>query len=305
MLRSIRVLLIAAMCLLVVYLFFLLRATPKEPHPFLLARDVTVIAHQGGDYLWPGNTLFALEQAQAMGVDVLELDIHASREGVLVVIHDATVDRTTNGQGVVSEMSLAELQALDAGYRWSPERRAESFPYRGLGIRIPSLEEVFQTFPEELINVEMKQLEPSIADALCDLIRNYDMADRVMVASFHDAALREFRGLCPEVATSAGPAEVRNFFILSRSFLGQLFRPKAEAFQIPEFQGNLQLITERFVRDAQRKNVAVHVWTVDETADMQRLLELGIDGIITDRPDRLLKLLGRAQEVARPQGVPE
>ena len=170
-----------------------------------------VISHQGGDGLYPGDTLYAFEKSAEMGVDVLELDVHASRDGHLVVIHDETLERTTNGTGLVREKTLAELQELDAGYNWSPERKEESFPYRGQGIVIPTLDEVFQAFPTYRINIEIKQQEPSITESLCKLIRDYNKQDQVLVVSFYDSEIQDFRQHCPEIVTAGGPDAVRNF----------------------------------------------------------------------------------------------
>ncbi|RME06494.1 MAG: glycerophosphodiester phosphodiesterase [Anaerolineae bacterium] len=251
-----------------------------------------VIAHQGGDGLRPGDTLAAFENAARLGVDVLEMDVHASRDGVLVVMHDATVDRTTDGSGALKEMTLEQIKTLDAGYNWSPDGGL-SYPYRGQDIRVPTLEEVFQAFPGYRMNIEIKQTEPSIAAALCDLIRQYHMLDRVLVASFHAQAMSEFRAACPEVATSMHEDEIRPLYFLARVGLAGLVSPAAQAVQVPEYWGNIHVLVPSFVRGAQRRGVQVHAWTINEPADMQRLLDLGVDGIITDYPDRLLDLLGR------------
>lgn len=300
------VLLLIVIGLLAVYAVLAALARPRPEIAFFeRGADVLVMAHQGGDGLWPSNTLYAFERAVELGVDVLELDVHSSSDGVLVVIHDDTVDRTTDGSGRVNELTLAELRALDAGYDWSPERAGESFPFRDQGLTIPTLAEVFEAFPDHRINIEIKQLSPGIVAPLCELIRAYGREESVLVGSFHDTALSAFRSACPEVATSAGPGEVRRFFVLSTAFLGALFRPVADAFQVPEYQGELHVVTSRFVQAAQGKNVDVHVWTVDEPADMERLIALGVDGIITDRPDRLLALLGRPVGDVRVPGVPE
>lgn len=288
------------------YGVFAARALPRAEHPFFSQDDaVLVIAHQGGDFLWPSNTLYAFEKAVELGVDILELDVHASKDGELVVIHDDTLERTTNGTGLVKEQSLAELKRLNAGFNWSPERKGESFPYRGLNLQIPTLKEVFESFAETRITIEIKQKEPSITQELCDLIRQYKLEKQVLINSFHVAALKDFRSQCPEVASSTTSSEVRNAFILKSLFLGQLYRAPAEAFQVPETQGSLKIVTPKLVSVAQQKNMNLQVWTPNETADMQRLINMGVNGIITDRPDRLMKLLGRNVSIDLPEGVPE
>jgi len=278
---------------LAVYLMLAWSSRPVPDHPFFAHGKVPlVIAHQGGDGLWPSNTIYAFERAAALGVDVLEMDVHATTDGAIVVSHDETVDRLTDGTGLIKEKTLEELQALDAGYRWNKDPAA-SYPYRGLGLTIPTLDAVFAAFPDVPFNVEIKQREPSIVSSLCALIRQHDRQDTVLIASFHPETMLDFRRQCPRVATSATESEIRPFFVLNRIFLDAVYRPPAEAFQVPEYSGDLHVVTERFVRGAHRHNVQVHVWTVDETDDMQRLLGLAVDGIITDRPDRLLTLLNR------------
>jgi glycerophosphoryl diester phosphodiesterase len=279
-------------------------ALPRPQQSFF-SEDVLVISHQGGDYLYPSNTLYAFEKSAQIGVDVIELDVHASKDGHLVVIHDDSVDRTTQSTGLVKEKTLSELQELDAGYHWSPERKEESFPYRGQGITIPSLEQVFQTFPDYRINIEIKQQQPRITETLCKLIRQYNKQEQVLVVSFYDSEMKDFRQQCPEVITAGAPNEIRNFYILHRAFLANLYKSNADAFQVPEYQDSLHIVTKRFAKDAKQKNIQVHVWTVDDVTDMQRMIDLGVNGIITDRPDRLMKLLGRTTEIERPEGVPE
>lgn len=276
---------------LAAYLVLAWLSRPVPDHAFFAGRPV-VIAHQGGDGLWPSNTLFAFERAAAMGVDVLEMDVHATADGAIVVSHDETVDRLTDGSGLIKEMTLEEVQALDAGYRWNKDPAA-SYPYRGMGLTIPTLEAVFEAFPDTPLNVEIKQREPAITGALCALILRHRRQESVLVASFHPEVMTTFRRDCPGVATSATESEIRPFFVLNRLFLDAVYRPPAEAFQVPEYSGDLHVVTERFVRGAHRYNIQVHVWTVDETEEMERLLGLGVDGIITDRPDRLLELLDR------------
>ena len=298
---------IGAIFFFALFLVFFDGTSPAEDHSFFetLSDDVLVISHQGGDFLWPSNTLFAFENSVELGVDILELDIHASKEGELVVIHDDTVDRTTSGSGLVKEKSLSELKTLNAGYNWSPERKGESFPYRDLNLKIPTLEEVFEAFPNEHMSVEIKQLEPSITQPLCDLIREQTLENQILVGSFHPEVLQDFRERCPEIATSTTSTEVRNAFILRTLFLDKFFSTSAQAFQVPESQGDLKIVTQRFVRLAENKNVNLQVWTINEKADMQRLIDLGVKGIITDRPDRLMDILGREGRLELPEGVPE
>jgi glycerophosphoryl diester phosphodiesterase len=305
--RSVRILLAVVILLFLVYLALALIARPRASHPFFQAvpDGVLVIAHQGGDGLWPSNTRYAFERAVALGVDVLEMDVHASADGALVVIHDDTVDRTTDGRGAVVELTLAELQALDAGHDWSPERRGESFPYRGLGMAIPTLDELLAAFPDTPMVIEIKPDSEGVAEQLCDALRGRGRTDDTMVGSFHPRALVAFRRACPEVATSAAPDEARNAFVTSFAYLGAVYTPPTEALQVPEYQGSLHVVTERFVRTAHAKNVDVQVWTVNELDDMERLIALGVDGIITDRPDRTLRLLGRPAEVEPVAGVPD
>ncbi|MEW5987668.1 MAG: glycerophosphodiester phosphodiesterase [Chloroflexota bacterium] len=278
--------------LVAAYAVLLVLARPAPQHPFLDHEGPLVMAHQGGDGLWPSNTLYAFERAVELGVDVLETDVHATADNVLVLMHDDTVDRTTNGSGTIRAMTLAQLKQLDAGYDWSPDE-GQTFPYRGQGITVPTLEEIMQAFPATWLNIEIKQADPPIIEPLCFMIRQYGAAEHTLVASFHPDTIRAFRQECPEVATALAEDEVRTFFILSTAFLGALYSPPAEALQVPEYSGNLHVVTPRFVQTAQARGMEVHVWTVNETADMQRLLDLGVDGIITDYPDRALGVLER------------
>lgn len=278
---------------LAVCLVLELSATPALDHPYFaeFRRRPLVMAHRGGMGLWPENTLYAFERAVSMGVDVLEMDVHSTSDDVLVVMHDDTVDRTTDGSGPIHSLAFQELSRLDAGYDWTPDA-GQTFPYRGQGIAVPALEEVFLAFPGTPMSVEIKQAEPSIALHLCQMICDSDMADRVLVASFHEQALREFRGACPQVASTAYKNEVLTLFILGRVYLGPLFDAKFEALQVPESHSGLRILTPHFVSAAHNRNVQVHAWTINEQEGMRRLIEVGVDGIVTDYPDRFIELLG-------------
>jgi glycerophosphoryl diester phosphodiesterase len=279
---------------LVAYLIAGWLAEPAPNHPYFTSGPPRpwVLAHQGGDGLWPGDTLYAFERAAALGVDVLEMDVHSTKDGVLVLMHDETVDRTTNGSGLIKEMTFDEIRQLDAGYDWTQEDSQETV-YRGQGIVVPALEELFQAFPGKHMNIEIKQSDPSIAEQLCQLIRQYNMNNLVLIASFNTESIQEFRQVCPEVATTGAEDEVRGFFIRHLLFLAPTYTPNFNAVQVPEYSGGLHVLTPRFIEDAHKRNLEVHAWTINEKEDMQRLLEMNIDGIITDYPDRLMEVLGR------------
>ena len=251
-----------------------------------------VIAHRGGAGLWPENTLYAFERASALGVDVIETDVRATADGELVVFHDAGVERTTDGAGRVGALTLAELKRLDAAYRFSTDG-GRSFPLRGTGVVVPTLREVFEALPRMRFNIEPKQAAPSLAAPLCRLIREQGMADKVLIASFTATTLAEFRRECPEVATSAATGEVASFLTLHGAGLAASYSPSMQALQVPEQAGALRVLTRDFVEAAHGRNLRVHAWTVNAEGDMRRLVEMGVDGVMTDYPDRLLKVLGR------------
>ncbi|MGI8495910.1 MAG: glycerophosphodiester phosphodiesterase [Pyrinomonadaceae bacterium] len=255
-----------------------------------------VFAHRGGGGLYPENTLEAFEDSAKLGVDVLELDIHATSDGKLVVLHDSAVDRTTNGRGRVSEMTLENLKKLDAGFQFSPDG-GKTFPYRGRGITVPTLEEIFNAFPKIRFNIEPKQQTPSITQPLCSILRERKMTDRVIVGSFRQEVIDKFRAECPEVATSASPKEAVQFLAMYKTGLSDAYAPPMQALQIPENLGYLNVVSKHFVETAHRLNLKVHVWTINDPTDMQRLIEAGVDGIMTDYPDRLLNLLNRPKAV--------
>ena len=266
-------------------------STKGIEHPFLQRRRaVLVFAHRGERGAAPENTLAAFQRAVDLGVDALEMDIHQTVDGALVVFHDETLERTTNGSGLLREQTLAQLQQLDAGYRWSADG-GQSFPYRGQGLRIPTLEAVLQAFPQLRINVDIKQAAPSIVQPFVALIRAYGRTARTMVGSFDEATIAAFRAAAPEVPTAASLGETKRFYLLNRLRLGWLHRPVAHAYQIPEEAAGRRIVTPRFIRAAHARGQAVHVWTVNEVADMKRLIAWGVDGIMTDYPARLLALL--------------
>jgi glycerophosphoryl diester phosphodiesterase len=249
-----------------------------------------VIAHRGGHHLRPENTLAAFQHALELGSDVLEMDIRLTRDRIPVVFHDDSVERTTDGRGFLHEMTLAQVKSLDAGYHFRPPDSDRRFPYRGAGISVPTLEEVFQAFARVPIIIEIKPRQNEAVDPVAALIERFQRWDITMVASFHGSVLQAARNRFPRMLTSASPAQVRNLWLLTRIGMGRFYRSEMKALQVPEFYGRLHIADERFIRAARSLGVPVHVWTVDEIDPMQRLIALGVDGIITGRPDRLRKL---------------
>ena len=270
---------------------------PKAPSTnyYLNAPHTLVIAHQGGDGVWPGDTMFAFGKAVEIGADVLEMDAHITRDGQIVLMHDERVDRTTNGTGLIEDLTLDELKQLDAAYNWSIDDGA-TFPYRGQGIQVPTLDELFEQFPQMRYVIEIKLTTNPIDKPLCDLIRKYNMQDKVIVASFHDVAMKNFRTTCPEMTTSASRTEVRNYVLLGKAFLWGFYFPKFQTIQPPwnpKDSLGIQIMTERFIRESHQKNIRVEPWTVNDPELMKQYIDWGVDGIITDRPDLMLEVLGK------------
>jgi len=292
--KILRAVLIVVVAVIVVIGLLVILADPAEPKgPFGDGpRRPWVIAHQGGYGLWPSNTMFAYENAVDLGVDVLEMDLHSTADGQLVLMHDDTVDRTTDSSGQIRELTLEKIKELDAGYTWTDDDGA-TYPFRGQGVTVPTLDEVFSAFPDMIFNIEIKQAEPSITGPFCQKIREYDLANQVFVASFDQEALDEFRLVCPEVATATGETDGIRLLVPSFVWLEAIHTPKAQVAQTPEEYFGMTVLKQRTVDAAHNRGMEIHAWTINETEDMQRLLELGLDGIITDRPDRMLELLGR------------
>lgn len=234
----------------------------------------------------PENTLAAFSNAVHLwGADMLEMDVRSTLDGEAVVIHDSTVDRTTDGTGPVGKLTWEELGELDAGYHFrDPEGKLS---YRGRGVRIPRFEEVLEALPGVRMNVETK--DSRSAQPLVDAIRRHGAEGRVLVAAEverHRASVVGYPG-----PWGASRRDLFRFFFAVHLPLGRRYTPRCEALQVPERYWGVQVVSPRFLREAHLRNLPVHVWTVDEADDMHRLLDMGVDGIQTDRPDRLAKVL--------------
>lgn len=257
-----------------------------------LPKRTLVFAHRGGGGQFPENTVYAFEKSAALGVDILEMDVHETSDGAMVVLHDSKVDRTTDGSGEVRTMSLDEVRKLDAAYKFTTDQGA-TFPMRGQGIKIPTLQEVFDALPDKRFNIEMKPESETLPGALCSLVRERSLATRVIVASGSRTNLERFRSACPEVATSGSFSEVTKFVVYEKSGVGESYSPPFDAIQTPARIRSLDLVTPEYLAAAHKLNVEVHVWIINDPDEMKRLIDLGVDGIMTDYPERLLAISGR------------
>ena len=256
-------------------------------HPFFTVSRPLVLAHRGGSALAPENTIAAFDRGLALGADGLELDVHLSRDGIVVVHHDRTLARTTNLTGALADRTAGELARADAGYRCRP---ADGYPFRGQGVGIPALDEVLRRYANAPIVIEMKDNTPELARATVDTVRRAGAVDRVCLGSFGLRVLRAARTIEPAIATSGAREEVR--WALYRSWVRwPVSRVGYAGYQVPELAGRTRVVSPRFVEYAHDAGLAVQVWTVDTEADARRLLGWGVDALITDRPDVIVPLV--------------
>jgi glycerophosphoryl diester phosphodiesterase len=302
----------------------------KDPNPWLVnGADPLNFAHRGGVTDFPENTLYAYSEAALAGADVLEMDVYQTKDHELVILHDLDVDRTTNGSGNVVDLTLAELRALDAAY-WFVEgagtphdRPAEDYQFRGIAtgdkppppgysaedFRIPTLEEALARFPDKLINLELKPDLDGAGDyerQMAELLQRYGRSTDLIAASFVDEAANNFKRVAPCVYTSV-PLGQGTALVLTGLGDGTIPPvPEHIAFQVPPDTSQigpqnpndffLEVVTPDFVADSHAANLAVQVWTINTCEDMLRMIDLGVDGIMTDQPLLLESLLNAPPE---------
>jgi glycerophosphoryl diester phosphodiesterase len=270
-----------------------------------LDRRIINFGHQGGSFEGPSSTLAAIAGGLAAGATVIELDVHASKDRHLVVCHDETVDRTTHGSGQICDLTLEELRQLDNAHWFiegsdvAPGHSDEEYLLRGRAPEdrrygIATLSEVLEAFPGVPLNLDIKRTAPEVEPyerLLADVLAEHGRSDTVIVASFNDLAIAEFRRLSPTTPTSAATLETAEFY---RAVQAGEQPPALDvvAFQVPETFGDITLVDEAFIRAAHGRGIAVHVWTINDEVSMRRLVELGVDGIISDRPTLLSEVLG-------------
>lgn len=253
--------------------------SPPRPRAF---------GHRGTAGTHPENTMLSFQAAAGLGVDYLELDVHMTRDGKVVVAHDESLERTCGRPGLIRQMDYREVAAADAGYAFSPDGR--EFPFRGQGVRIPRLSEVLAAFPKIRFVIEVKQTAPSLVAAMLRVVDTAGMRRMALVASEHQDPLDETRALWSEIPTSLSYHEVAAF-LKAVAASGDSYAPPGDALQIPPAYGSLKLATPATVAAAHRRGIEVHVWTVNEESEMRALLDLGADGIMSDFPARLLKVI--------------
>jgi glycerophosphoryl diester phosphodiesterase len=250
--------------------------------PFFAPPLPRLIAHRGASGIYPENTLAAFEAAVTEGVEMIELDVHLTGDGIPVVIHDSTLARTTGTRGLVGRRSWVELGALDAGFRFSLDS-GRTFPFRHAGHRIPALIDVLRALPQIRFILEIKSSDPRLDAALNSVLEQTGAAQRVMLASFNGRVIRRIRRSFAGFPTNFAPDEVRGF--VSRR---GAVPAGARALQVPPRTPWGPLVTRAFVEKAHGARLEVHVWTINAKPAMHALLDMGVDGIMTDFPERLL-----------------
>jgi glycerophosphoryl diester phosphodiesterase len=245
-----------------------------------------IFAHRGGCALGPENTIAAFDLGLKAGADGLELDVHLSADGVVVVHHDRTLDRTTDASGPIAARTAGELALVDAAYRFE---RDGAFPFRGKGIGVPTLADVLRRYPTVPIIIEMKVNSTAMGQAVADAIRRAGAMESVCIAGYGARSAQAVRGAFSNIAASACHPEVR--LAVYRSWIGWPVRKALyQSYQVPERAEALRLVSPRFIRHAHDAGLKVQVWTVDSEADMRRLLEWGADALITNRPDLAVRV---------------
>jgi len=283
---------------LVLSLIFSSSCVPKQhildKNYFIVDNDYMpwVIAHGGGQSLFPANTMMAFDGSMQMKVDALEMDVSLSKDTILVCHHDETIDRVTNGKSKIADLTFKELQSYNCAHNFVDIHG--NMPYRDTLISIPALSEVFKKYGNSYMIVELKdkgERGKKAVDELIKLINEYSLHDKIIVASFHhDILMYFYKNSGKEIPISASKKEMKEFILFTKTHLGIFYHPKAVAFQLPLREGNINLATQKIVSKAHQRKIAIHYWTINDKKTMRQLINMGVDGIITDRPDLMIEL---------------
>lgn len=238
------------------------------------------MGHRGAAGVLPENTLASFRAALDAGADVLEMDVHGTRDGHVVVFHDATLDRTTDGSGEVRTLTLDELRRLDASARFAPAPGHAALPFER-PLRVPTFDEVLAAFPGARLNVEIKQAEPALEELVLAALDRHQARGRVLLAAENAIIARRIRAAAPDVLTGMSAEDVYGFLT---SLDDPAYRAPGFALQVPVRFGDMAIVTPQTVARAHALGMEVHVWTVDDPGEMEELLAMGVDGLITNVP---------------------
>jgi glycerophosphoryl diester phosphodiesterase len=267
--------------------------------PYLDLPPPWLVAHRGGSALAPENTLPAFDLAVSLGADAVETDVRLTRDGVVVVFHDEGTEGITGARGTVEARTAAEVHALDAAHGFTPDA-GRTYPHRGAGVRIPTLAEALARHPALRFSIDAKSRDPALARALAATIRAARAEHRVCVGSFHDAQARRLGALLPQACRFLPRGAATWHVLAAHARLPGALCPRGwDVAALPPRQGAIPVLTARTVRHFHALGMPVHAWTVDDEPAMRALLALGVDGIVTDRPDVLARVLGRAAGAPR------
>lgn len=264
-------------------------------HPFFHPVPMA-LSHRGDAQNFPENTLEAFRAAAELGTHCIESDVQMSADGHAVLIHDETLERTTDGSGRVDKHTLKQLKMLDGGYKFSPDGK-ESFPFRDQGITIPCLEEALEAFPDMRFCLDLKPKSAVLVREFCSVISRMDALDRILCSSAHDSNLRLLRELLPDAASGCGTSEALGVLMLAQP--GMLFLRKSmpgQVLQVPPTLGPLPLLTSRMVQQFHQAGLYAHTWAINRRDHMEELLEAGVDGIVTDETALLLEVIREYSE---------
>ncbi|MDR1370422.1 MAG: glycerophosphodiester phosphodiesterase [Dysgonamonadaceae bacterium] len=277
------------------FVFSLIKSSPDRSYIIKKGEAPLIIAHGGSKQLFPENTMMAFDGADQFHPDVMEMDVVLTKDNVLVTHHDSTIDRLSNGEGKVADYTYDELKQFNFGHKFKDT--GGSYPYRDTIIPPAKLEEVLAKYGSKYqFCIEMKDYSPELgqraARQLYELLKKYDMENRTLVACFEDDVLNYFHKISDgSIHISSGKKQTKQFVILDILHLGDFFTGKTSALQIPVERERFKLDKKSLIKTAHQKNIAVHYWTINDEEKMKELIDLGVDGIITDRPDLLKKVL--------------
>lgn len=248
-----------------------------------------VVAHRGDSANFPENTLEAFRSAVGMGIDVVETDVHLTRDGVVVIWHDPTLERNTNGSGTLESHTLEELKKYDAGYKFTKDG-GRSYPFRGKGVKLCTLEEALEACPDQRFNIDLKTKDVRIVDEYIRVIRAHKAENRVCTASFHLSNLKAMRAKAPDILTSITTTEVIPLLMRQKVHLLQREFKRKIIFQVPMAQWGIKVITPSFVEEMHKRGAVVMVWTINDEETMRYLFSIGTDSVMTDNPSAVIKV---------------